>query len=333
MTSGSDKSTTAQTNGSIGSENYKNLTQQVKKYLHSGDERTAVLAVKLWYDKGLITEAERNAIYRENSLPSLAEATDQTATTPNSESTKAKTGFRGAGYNDKTARAADYIQKSIDQLYQGNYTDKVTVLGTGMQLGAGFTGLDAAADIRDLTYDLTHWENTPGHVGQTLLDAAGLLPVVGSLKYIDEVGTLANKGSKAAKAEGTAAEESINLAENTLKEGAGDLLPNVEKFTVDTRKVAEYALNPNNTSGGANKARVFESALGYNQSNSNHLMQQIQSKLPTSKVILGTADKYGQRFTVDIPITGPNSKAAIVRTGWILEPGSDVPRMTTIFVK
>ena len=122
-------------------------------------------------------------------------------------------------------------------------------------------------------------------------------------------------------------------AGQTFNEGKGNLLPNVEKVTVDTRKVTEYALNPKNTSGGANKARVFESALGYNQSNSNQLMQQIQSKLPTSNAILGTADKYGQRFTVDIPITGPNGKTAIVRTGWILEPDSDVPRMTTVFVK
>jgi len=120
---------------------------------------------------------------------------------------------------------------------------------------------------------------------------------------------------------------------NEPYEGAGDLLPNVEKVTVDTRKVTEYALNPNNTSGGANKARVFESALGYNQSNSSHLMQQIQVKLPTSKAVLGVADKYGQRFTVDITVTGPNGKTAIVRTGWILEPGSEVPRMTTIYVK
>ena len=34
-----------------------------------------------------------------------------------------------------------------------------------MQIGAGFTGLDAAADVRDLTYDLTHWENTPANGG------------------------------------------------------------------------------------------------------------------------------------------------------------------------
>jgi len=73
--------------------------------------------------------------------------------------------------------------------------------------------------------------------------------------------------------------------------------------------------------------------LGYNQSNADHLIQQIQSKLPTSEAVLGKLDKYGQRFTIDIPITGPNGKTTIVRTGWILEPDSQVPRMTTIFVK
>ena len=115
--------------------------------------------------------------------------------------------------------------------------------------------------------------------------------------------------------------------------GNGNSLPNANKATVDVRKVNDYALNPNNMSGGADKARVFESALGYNQSNSSHLMNQIQQKLPNNQAVLGKLDQYGQRFTVDIPITGANGNSAIVRTGWILEPGADVPRMTTIFVK
>ncbi len=46
-----------------------------------------------------------------------------------------------------------------------------------------------------------------------------------------------------------------------------------------------------------------------------------------------TLDKYGQRFMVDIPITGGNGNTAIVQTGRILEPCSDIPRMTTIFVR
>ena len=54
----------------------------------------------------------------------------------------------------------------------------------------GIAGVDAGADIRDLTYDLTHWEETPGHVRQTLLDALGLLPGIGAVKNVDEMTAL-----------------------------------------------------------------------------------------------------------------------------------------------
>ena len=73
--------------------------------------------------------------------------------------------------------------------------------------------------------------------------------------------------------------------------------------------------------------------MGYNQSNSAQLIEQIQSKLPDSEAVLGELDMYEQRYTVDISITGPNGNTAIVRTGWIVETGSKVPRMTTLFVK
>jgi len=33
--------------------------------------------------------------------------------------------------------------------------------------------------------DLTNWEWTPEHIAQTLLDAVGFIPVIGSLKYAD----------------------------------------------------------------------------------------------------------------------------------------------------
>jgi hypothetical protein len=43
-------------------------------------------------------------------------------------------------------------------------------------------------DLRDVGYDLTHWEWTWGHAGQTALDAIGLIPVIGVVKYGDEIG-------------------------------------------------------------------------------------------------------------------------------------------------
>ncbi|WP_426984539.1 RHS repeat domain-containing protein [Brevibacillus borstelensis] len=109
-------------------------------------------------------------------------------------------------------------------------------------------------------------------------------------------------------------------------------LPNLQNAKIDPRKLSGYALNPEHPVGG-NKAKVFESALGYNQSNADVLMKQVMNKLPQSEAVLGKLDQYGQRYTVDISITGVNGREAIVRTGWILKPDSDIPELTTIYVK
>jgi len=69
-------------------------------------------------------------------------------------------------------RGSDYLRKSLKQVLLGNYTGDVTALETLGQLALGLAGLDTAADIRDLTCDLTHWEWTPGHMGQDELGRA-----------------------------------------------------------------------------------------------------------------------------------------------------------------
>ncbi|GMQ64322.1 RNase A-like domain-containing protein [Vallitalea maricola] len=84
----------------------------------------------------------------------------------------------------------DYLKRSGEQIIKGNYTDEVTLLGTGGQIGLGILGLDVPMDIRDIVCDFHKWEWSWGHVGQTALDMAALLPFVGALKYTDEVGTL-----------------------------------------------------------------------------------------------------------------------------------------------
>ena len=109
-------------------------------------------------------------------------------------------------------------------------------------------------------------------------------------------------------------------------------LPNLEKAQIDSKKITNYALDPNHPVGG-NKAKVFESSLGYNQSNSDSLIAQIKQQLPNSEAVLGVKNEYGQRFTVDMQIKGPNGNTATVRTGWIFDIGSDTPRLTTLFVK
>ena len=109
-------------------------------------------------------------------------------------------------------------------------------------------------------------------------------------------------------------------------------LPNLENARINPKKLTEYALNPEHPVGG-NKAKVFESTLGYNKSNADDLMNEVYNKLYESDATLGKLDEYGQRYTVDMNITGPNGSSKIVRTGWIIKKGSKIPDLTTIYVK
>ena len=110
-------------------------------------------------------------------------------------------------------------------------------------------------------------------------------------------------------------------------------LPNVESAYFDIKKLLNYALNFNNIDGGSDKAKVFMSALGFDKSNMNQLRDQILAKLPTAEAIVKTKNEFGQRYQVDIMILGVNGNTANVRTAWIILDGTDVPKLTSIYIK
>lgn len=112
---------------------------------------------------------------------------------------------------------------------------------------------------------------------------------------------------------------------------SGTLL-NAEHAVVDYKKLSTYSLDPNHLSGG-HKARVFQSALGYNPTNADVLGARVQEGVLTAPAKILDANQHGQRMAVDMPILGANGETVIVRSGWIYEPDAVVPRMTTIFVK
>ena len=107
--------------------------------------------------------------------------------------------------------------------------------------------------------------------------------------------------------------------------------PNAERAEIDLRKLTGYVLDPGHPEG-RNKARVFEAVLGYNQSNATELVRQVRENLGRVPARLGTTDAFGLRYTVDVPVVGPKG-SAVVRTGWIVKSGSDIPTLTTMFVK
>ncbi len=91
-------------------------------------------------------------------------------------------------------------------------------------------------------------------------------------------------------------------------------LVGANQAVIDPRKFTEYALNPQHPVG-RNKARVFESVLGFTKNNAEDLMRQVRQGVLENTPAPGKVDQFGERFTVDIPVTGP-AGSGIVRTGW-----------------
>ncbi len=80
---------------------------------------------------------------------------------------------------------------------------------------------------------------------------------------------------------------------------------------------------------GRNKYRVINSVTGLEASDASQIERQIRDGVISGTPIEGRADQYGQRWAVDVPLTGPEG-SIIVRTAWIVDTGSATPRLVTI---
>lgn len=129
-------------------------------------------------------------------------------------------------------------------------------------------------------------------------------------------------------------EYAAKVAENeaTLLDATLATKPTFTHVTINAKgKLEGYALNPDHPTG-KHKARVFKSALGFTQADAAELERQIREKAPYYDAIEGMRDKYGQRWTVRIPIEGNNGRTVTVETGWIVRPAKPEPELTTAFV-
>src|SRR5205085_8712073 len=97
-----------------------------------------------------------------------------------------------------------------------------------------------------------------------------------------------------------------------------------EQAVVDMRKLAEYALNSEHPKG-ADKALVFKSSLGITAQDSDLLRSAVLGAIKTQEAVLGQQNEFGQRYTVDFEMVGPNGKTATVRSGWIIRSSEDFP--------
>ena len=99
------------------------------------------------------------------------------------------------------------------------------------------------------------------------------------------------------------------------------------KLALPMGKFTQYALNPEKQ---LDKAYAFKSALGYDLSNVDGLIDNILERVDVSKFVSKGDGGYGKKYEYVISLKGPNGRTANVLTAWIEEDGK--LRMTTVYV-
>jgi hypothetical protein len=108
-------------------------------------------------------------------------------------------------------------------------------------------------------------------------------------------------------------------------------LPNAEHAVVEIEKLLTYSLNPEHEVG-KHKALVFRAALGITLDDAAWLRETILRQVVSAEATSGPASPFGEKYVVDMEVTR-GERSAVVRTAWIVEYGTDFPRLTSCYVK
>ncbi len=105
-------------------------------------------------------------------------------------------------------------------------------------------------------------------------------------------------------------------------------LPNAANARIDPRKLRDYALNPEHSSGKY-KAAFFRQ-MGYTLENWEQLEQDIRAQHLSQPAEPGQPSFYGRKYVITAPLHGPLGIARQVATVWILRAGNDFVELVTI---
>jgi hypothetical protein len=108
-------------------------------------------------------------------------------------------------------------------------------------------------------------------------------------------------------------------------------LPNPHKAVVEIEKLRDYSLNLNHSVGG-HKARVFKAALGLTVHEADWLRERALEIAVTGEAAPGSPSVFGDKYVIDAWINH-KGMTALVRFSWIIEFGTDFPRLTSCYVR
>jgi hypothetical protein len=106
-------------------------------------------------------------------------------------------------------------------------------------------------------------------------------------------------------------------------------LPNANTAELSREKIVGYLLNPEHPDG-AGKAAFFYAA-GFRVERWQELADALKSLAERVPVTRSVDSSHGSKYIVDGPIGTPSGRTVTVRTVWIVDRGSQVPRLVTAF--
>ena len=106
-------------------------------------------------------------------------------------------------------------------------------------------------------------------------------------------------------------------------------LPNAGNAWVEQRKAADYLLALDHPDGGSKANFLFQ--FGFNSEQWQSLVETLRVHGASHEVTSVTETQHGPVFTVDGILITPDGRNPRIRTVWIIDHGSDAPRLITAY--
>ncbi len=97
---------------------------------------------------------------------------------------------------------------------------------------------------------------------------------------------------------------------------------------IPSDKLRDYLLSLTHPDGRG-KAEYL-GRLGYSEDAFQQLDADLREQILSREAQPGRASRYGQKYEILGPLTGPNGNTAWVRTIWIILTGETAPRLVTL---
>lgn len=211
------------------------------------------------------------------------------------ESLKAK--LESGEINKETARkeAKAYITQSGEKLVLGDYSEKeITILSAGGEIMTSIIGVDAAIDVRDLSYDITHWGEEDYFAVRLATDVVALVPVVGAVKYLKyskEAGKGIKKGVKTAK-DVVGGTSTASKQTNRIMNTATSVANNADESASITKTVMKHYKRLNT---------VNASLAGRTHPISGVAFAEKKIETPDGRKLVGVFPKFNAKAEVTLP--------------------------------